>query len=446
MSLPIPPGLDDSHDPALRCWLAAAAPERSQFPIQNLPFGMFMRDGGDAPRIGVRIGDDILDLRAVERSWLDVPDGTWAALKTPTLNGVMALPALERRALRSRLSAFLRKGGEDEEARRTAVEHALVPVERARMCLPASIGSFIDFYACLNHAVTAGTVLRRGEPASLLPNWKWMPLGYHGRASSVQVGGTPVWRPSGQRRPRRSEPPVFGPTQELDYEVEIGAFVGPGCARGHRVAIEDAAQHVAGYVLVNDWSARDLQAWEGGPLGPFQSKSFATSISPWVVTSEALAPFRAVAFAREAEDPEPLPHLDHAGDRAWGGLDVCLEAFVSTARMRAEGRAAQRVSRANARELYWTMQQMLSHAASNGSGLAEGDLLASGTVSGAVDGTRGCLLEITQRGRVPLAFGGEERGFLEDGDEVTLTAHCEREGYVSIGFGECSGRIVPGKA
>ncbi len=437
-------GVDHTHDPRLRSWVESAIPGQSPFPIQNLPFGVFARDGGDAePGIGIRIGDRILDLRAVERSWLRFPPSVTEALAAPTLNRVMALPPSERRLVRDRVSALLRAGGGDEAERRAVAAGALMPVAQARMCLPAAVGSFVDFYACLNHAVTAGSVLRRGAPAPLLPNWHWMPLAYQGRAASVVVGGTALRRPCGQSRPDRSAPPLFGPTRELDYEAEIGAFVGPGCPAGQRVAIDDAGAHITGFVLVNDWSARDFQTWEGGPLGPLQSKSFATSISPWVITSEALAPFRAPAFTRAAEDPAPLPYLASEADRRSGGLDMVVEAFIRTARMRSEDRPAHRVSRASARELYWTMQQMLTHLASNGSGLSAGDLLASGTLSGTEDGTRGCLLETTQRGRVPLAFEGETRGFLEDGDEVVLTATCERDGFVPIGFGVCEGVVTP---
>lgn len=436
--------IDHTHDPGLRSWVESAIPGQSPFPIQNLPFGVFTRDGGDAePRIGIRIGDCILDLRAVEPGRLRFPPSVREALAAPTLNRVMALPPAERRLIRAEVSALLRADGGGEAERRAAADGALVVVGQARMGLPAAIGSFVDFYACLNHAVNAGTVLRRGAPAPLLPTWPWMPLAYQGRASSVIVGGTALRRPCGQSRPDRSAPPLFGPTRELDYEAELGAFVGPGCPAGQRVAIDDAGAHIAGFVLVNDWSARDFQTWEGGPLGPLQSKSFATSISPWVVTSEALAPFRAPAFPRAAEDPAPLPYLASEADRRSGGLDIVVEAHLRTARMRRENRPAYRVSRANARELYWTMPQMLTHLASNGSGLSPGDLLASGTLSGIEDGTRGCLLETTQRGRVPLVLDGETRGFLEDGDELVLTATCERDGFVPIGFGPCAGIVTP---
>lgn len=442
LSQPVHYAIDETHDPLLRSWVDAALPGKSAFPIQNLPFGVFTwRGSASPPRLGVRIGDSILDLQAVEGSYLDVSHESGIALSSSTLNAVMALPFSTRRRLRKRLSELLRAGSPDEGARKAAAAQALVPLEQAEMHMPAAIGTFVDFYACLNHVTTASAVLRRGEPGPLLPNWTWMPLGYHGRGASVQSGGAPIRRPAGQQRPDRSAPPVFGPTQELDYEVEIGAFVGPGCAAGQRVALKDAASHIAGYVLVNDWSARDLQAWEGGPLGPLQSKSFATSISPWVITSEALAPFRAPTYVRAPDDPEPLPYLDAAEDRMLGGLDVIIEAYLRTARMRNAGQPAILISRANAKELYWTMQQMLVHLASNGCGVSSGDLLASGTISGPADGTRGCLLETTQRGRVPLAVGDEIRGFLENGDEVTLTAHCERDGFVGIGFGECSSTV-----
>lgn len=439
-------GIDHTHAPDLRSWVDSAVPGQSDFPIQNLPLGLFVRkDGKPQRRIGVRIGDMVLDLCRVKGAWLRWSPHVEAAIHDTTLNSLMALPASERRTLRRRISDLLRAGGEDEIGRRSAVEGALLPIALIEPCLPAAVGSFIDFYACINHAITAGTVLRRGEPASLLPTWHWMPLAYQGRASSVVVGGGSVLRPWGLSRPDRTRPPIFGPTRELDYEVELGAFIGPGCPAGDRLSIDDAQDHVAGFVLVNDWSARDFQTWEGGPLGPLQSKSFATSVSPWVVTAEAMAPFRAPAYRRPADAPELLPHLASVNDGEAGGLDVVVEAYIRTARMRDGGIPGQRISRANARELYWTFHQMATHLASNGSGLAPGDLLASGTISGDRDGSRGCLLETTHRGRAPIEVGGEPRSFLEDGDEVVLTARCERDGFVPIGFGDCSGTIIPAK-
>lgn len=439
-------GIDHTHAPDLRSWVESAAPGQSEFPIQNLPFGLFVRKDGKAQRrIGVRIGDMVLDLSRVKGAWLRWSPQVEAAIHDTTLNALMALPAAERRTLRSRISALLRAGGEEEIERRAAVEGALLPIGLIDLCLPAAVGTFIDFYACINHAITAGTVLRRGEPASLLPNWHWMPLAYQGRASSVVAGGGAIMRPWGLSRPDRTRPPVFAPTRELDYEVELGAFIGPGSAAGDRLSIDNAQDHIAGFVLVNDWSARDFQTWEGGPLGPLQSKSFATSVSPWVVTAEAMAPFRAPAYPRPPDAPDLLPHLANVRDRETGGLDITMESHIRTARMRDGGIPGQRISRANARELYWTFQQMATHLASNGSGLSPGDLLASGTISGDRDGTRGCLLETTQRGRVPVEVGGEARGFLEDGDEVVLTARCERDGFVPIGFGDCSGTIAPAR-
>jgi fumarylacetoacetase len=309
------------------------------------------------------------------------------------------------------------------------------------MHLPVAIGAFVDFFACMNHALTTAAVLRRGEPGPLLTNFMWMPLAYHGRSASVTVADM-VRRPWGQRRPQRDAPPIFEPSRELDFETELGALIGPGCASGQRISIADAARNIAGYVIVNDWSARDIQTWEGGPMGPMQSKSFATTISPWVVTAEALAPFRAPAFARPADHPPPLPYLFDREDQSSGGLDVTLEASLRTAAMRSRRDKPHVVSRSSATEMYWTPQQMLAHYSANGGGVSAGDLLASGTLSGAADGSRGCLLEATQRGRAPLQIGAETRGFLEDGDEVNITAHCRRERFSSIGFGDCKAIVL----
>jgi fumarylacetoacetase len=317
----------------------------------------------------------------------------------------------------------------------------LVPQTDAQMELPATVGDYTDFYASVFHATNVGKMMRPDNP--LLPNYKWVPIGYHGRASSLVVSGTPVRRPCGQTEPAAGGPPRFGPSRSLDYELEVGAFLGPGNPLGEPVPIAAAEDRVFGLCLVNDWSARDLQKWEYQPLGPFLAKSFATSLSPWVVTLEALAPYRVPAFARPEGDPRPLAYLADDESEARGGIDVRLEALLSSRPMREQGRPPLTVSRSNLRDLYWTLAQMVAHHTSNGCNLRPGDLIATGTVSGAEDEARASLIERTQRGTRPLALpSGEERRFLEDGDEVILRGRCEREGFVPIGFGECRGEIV----
>jgi fumarylacetoacetase len=315
-------------------------------------------------------------------------------------------------------------------------------MSQAELFLPAQIGDYSDFYASVYHASNVGSMFRPDNP--LLPNYKWVPIGYHGRASTIVLSGTSVRRPSGQIKDPTAESPVFKPSAALDYEMEIGCFVGPGNPIGESVPIEQAEQHLFGLCLVNDWSARDIQSWEYQPLGPFLAKSFATTISPWVVTMEALEPFRVPAFRRPPGDPEPLPYLDSAAGRSRGGLDLTVEVYLTTERMRAAGNPPHKLSRASARDLYWTLAQMLTHHTSNGCSLRPGDLFATGTVSGPAKDSRGCLLELTWRGSEPLTLpSGETRKFLEDGDEVILQGYCEREGAARIGFGECRGVVSP---
>jgi fumarylacetoacetase len=317
-----------------------------------------------------------------------------------------------------------------------------VPTAEVTSLLPAHVGDYTDFYASAHHATHVGRLFRPDHP--LLPNYKWIPIGYHGRASSVVASGRPVRRPLGQRRPAEGEPPPFGPSELLDYEVEVGVFVGRGNELGAPVPIGEAEEHLFGVCLLNDWSARDIQAWEYQPLGPFLGKSFATTISPWVVTTEALAPFRAPALERPAGDPEPLPYLAHGMDAHTAGVDIRVEAWLETPKMREGGSPPARISCASTRDLYWTLAQMLAHHASNGCNLRPGDLFGSGTVSGPSRDSFGCLLEITRRGQEPLELPtGETRTFLEDGDEVILRGFCERVGYRRIGLGECRGRVEP---
>jgi fumarylacetoacetase len=433
--------MDGTHDVRLQSWVESAGDPATDFPLQNLPLGVFAR-GGDSPaRIGCAIGDQVLDLHAcAERGLLrGLPEDVAAACRTGTLNALMGLEPRRRGTLRHRLSHLLRAEGAFVTARSDRAE-VLLPQAEAEMRLPAAVGDYTDFYASVYHATNVGGMFRPDNP--LLPNYKWVPIGYHGRASSLLVGGSAVARPHGQTAPRGDGPPDFGPSRSLDYELEVGAFLGPGNPLGSPIPIAEAEEHVFGLCLANDWSARDVQRWEYQPLGPFLSKSFATSLSPWVVTAEALAPFRVPAFVRPEGDPEPLPHLRGEDDAARGGIDLRLEVLLSSEAMRREGKPPVRVSRSNLRDLYWTVAQMVTHHSSNGCNLRPGDLIASGTVSGPEEENRGCLLERTWRGEQPLTLpSGEERRFLEDGDEVILRGHCERDGFTPIGFGECRGLI-----
>ena len=432
--------VNETHDVGLRSWVETANEPGVDFPIQNLPYGVF-RDPllKPAPRIGVAIGDRIFDLSvAAEKGLLNGLDAAVvAACRQEELNELMSLGPQLWMQLRRRVSGLLAAGS--AEARRVA--GTFTARKDAVMTLPARIGDYTDFYASLHHATNVGKLYRPDNP--LLPNYKWMPIGYHGRASSVVVSGTAVRRPKGQTGGSAEQAPVFGAAKAVDYELEVGFFVGPGNALGEAVAMEEAEERIFGVCLLNDWSARDIQRWEYQPLGPFLAKSFATTISPWVVTMEALAPFRAAAYKRPECDPEPLAYLRSEEDRARGAIDMTLEVRLSTERMREAGEAAMVVSRSNARDLYWTAAQMLAHHASNGCNLRPGDLLGSGTVSGEGAGERGCLLEITGGGEPLRLPNGETRRFLEDGDEVEFRAFCEREGAVRIGFGECRGRVAP---
>jgi fumarylacetoacetase len=417
----------------LRSWLDSANDPQTDFPIQNLPFGVF---SAGTTSIGVAIGDRILDLRRCRAAGL-LPPETADACVSVTLNALMALGREAWHSLRVRLIELL-----SEEQHRPVVEPFLIPMSEAEMLLPANIGDYTDFYASIYHATNVGALFRPDNP--LLPNYKYVPIGYHGRSSSIVISGTPVRRPFGQTKDANADKPIFGPSRLLDYELEVGFFVGPGNPLGEPIPIDEAESHIFGLCLVNDWSARDIQAWEYQPLGPFLAKNFVTTISPWVVTLEALEPFRVPSFQRADGDPEPLPYLSSPRDRERGGIDLTLEVYLTSARMRASGTEPMRVSRGNFRDLYWTFTQLLTHHASNGCNLRPADLLASGTVSGAEKDSRGCLLELTRRGAEPLQLpNGETRRFLDDGDEVTFRGYCERVGHPRIGFGECRDVIAP---
>jgi fumarylacetoacetase len=431
--------MNATHNPQRQSWVASA--NRGPFPIQNLPFGVFQR--ADQAAVGVAIGDQVLDLRGCCQAGLleSLPAETSPACAATTLNPLMACGPECWSPLRARLSDILRADHPHAAGHQRQVAPHLFPMAEVTMLKPASIGNYTDFYASIDHARNVGRLFRPENP--LLPNYKYVPIGYHSRASSIVMSGTPVKRPAGQILPAGGAPPHFAPTQALDYEIEAGFFVGPGNNQGEAISIDRAASHLFGVCLLNDWTARDIQAWEYQPLGPFLAKSFATTISPWVVTMEALAPFRAPAFARPPEDPRPLGYLDSEQDRQQGGIDLIVEVYLRTARMRATGCDAARLSRGNLSDLYWTVAQLLTHHTSNGCNLQPGDLLASGTISGPRDESRGCLLELTQRAVDPITLlTGEQRGFLADGDEVIFRGYCERAGFVSIGLGECSGTIT----
>ena len=428
--------LDETHDPHRTSWVESAN-GHPDFPIQNLPLGSFAAEDGRA-RVGTAIGDRILDLSGLAEGGV-LPRLASEAVRSSGggLNPLLALPASERAALRRAVSALLASDNPDQKA----AEPHIVPAASCRMLLPARIGDYTDFYAGIHHATAVGLQFRPDNP--LLPNYKYVPIGYHGRASSVGIGGD-VRRPNGQRKPASDTVPSYGPSRNLDFELEFGIWVGPGNPLGEPIPIGEASRHVAGYCLLNDWSARDVQGWEYQPLGPFLAKSFATSVSPWIVTPEALLPFRIAQPARPEGDPAPLPYLADETDRQEGGLDVALDVLLSTATMRERGLAPERISASNTRHLYWTPAQMVTHHTSGGCNLNPGDLLGTGTISGTDRASCGSLLEASNGGREPLTLSsGETRRFLEDGDEVILTARASRDGFVPIGFGECRGRIAP---
>jgi fumarylacetoacetase len=431
--------LDDTHDPKRRSWLPSANAPGADFPLQNLPFCVFRRAGtGETPRGGVGIGDRILDMAAAASLFTGAAEEAAAATGERSLNRLMAMGKPAWLALRKALSQLL---GAESESRRGAVEPHLLPIAQAEFLVPAEIGDFSDFYTSIYHATNVGKLLRPDNP--LLPNYKYLPVAYHGRASSVVPSGVAVKRPKGQIR-RGNEPPVMAPSRALDYETELGFYIGPGNPLGETIPIDEAADRIFGVSILNDWSARDIQAWEYQPLGPFLAKSFATTISPWIVTMAALEPFRSRAFARAPDDPAPLSYLSSARDQEDGGLNIAIDVLLRTRQMRERGEDAMRLGRCNLRHAYWTVAQMVTHHASNGCNLRPGDLLGSGTLSGPEPDELGCLIEITKRGTEPLKLAnGEERRFLEDGDEIVMRGRCERTGFVGIGLGEARAVITP---
>ena len=403
---------DFTHNSTLRCWVESANRPGTDFPVQNLPYAMFRLGKDGPPRLGVAIGDQVVDATG--------------AFQVESMREVMTQPKAARVAFRKHISRFLSEYTKGAES-------FLTPIASVELLPPCEIGDYSDFYASIHHAANVGAMFRPDNP--LMPNYKWLPVGYHGRASSIVLSGTPVRRPRGQLVDNPAGPPVYGESRRLDYELEVGALVGPGNAMGEPIPAEQAASHLFGVCLLNDWSARDIQTWEYQPLGPFLSKSFATSISPWVVTMEALEPFRCAPEPRPPSDPQPLPHLATGGQNAWS---ITLEVWLRSARM-AE---PMRLSRANFSAMYWTLAQLVAHHASNGCPLRPGDLIGSGTVSGPLKENCGCLLEATCGGTEPIELtNGEVRRFLEDGDEVILRGWCEAAGARRIGLGECRGVV-----
>jgi fumarylacetoacetase len=418
--------IDETHAPDLKSWVESANYPDSDFPVQNLPFGVFKRAGSrELPRGGVAIGDKILDLAA-----LNVTTG-------PTLNGLAAEGRQYWKKLRKELSRIL--SSKDDQRR---VSHYLVPMVDAELLLPLFIGDYSDFFAGVHHATNVGRLVGLEKP--LLPNYKWVPVAYHGRASSIVVSGTPIKRPKGQLKDPNEACPVFAASRRLDYEAELGFVIGPGNALGKPIRIGNALDHVFGIVLLNDWSARDINAWEFQPLGPFLGKSFASTISPWVITLEALAPYTAPALVRPPDDPKPLPHLYDELDQRQGGYSIEIEMLLRSRVMREKKAAPMRLSRSTFLDSYWTLRQMVTHHASNGCNLQPGDLLGSGTMSGTTPDSFGSLLELSEAGRNQVRLPtGEARTFLEDDDEVIQRARCTHRDYVSIGFGEASGLVAP---
>ncbi len=431
--------LNETHDPELRSWVSSANAAGSDFPIQNLPFASLRKtDSEDAFQIAVAIGDYALDLSALHATGI-ASLRALAACQSGTLNALMALGHEAWSELRLHLSRMLREGS----AHRAELERCLLPLPDVEYAVPATIGDYTDFFTSIHHATTVGKLFRRENP--VLPNYEWVPIAYHGRSSSIVVSGRTIRRPIGQLKPPNSDAPVVEPCKRLDYELEVGIFVGKGNPQGEPIAIEQAENHIFGLCLLNDWSARDIQIWENQPLGPFLAKNFASTISPWVVTMEALAPFRA-PFSRDTDRAQPLPYLDSESNRLAGGIDMALEVQIQTSAMRENGLAPQRISQSNLTDSFWTVAQLVTHHTVNGCNLKSGDLLGSGTMSGATEGSEGALIEITRGGTRPLELAnGQTREFLEDGDTVMLAARCERDGYAGVGFGTAEGTVSPAK-
>lgn len=439
--------INETHDQNLKSWVESANDPNTDFPIQNLPFCIFVHDSfTNHERIGFVIGDFILDFHSLleEELFAEKDSELYKQIELFAFDGTLNL-AVECKSehfpfIRQKLIELLSEGI-DENTRKIVEKHLYLTSE-SHLLNPFQTADYTDFYCSIYHATNVGKLFRPDNP--LLENYKWIPIGYHGRASSIVPSGTDFKRPKGQNRSDAEKPPVYIPSKAMDYEMEVGFFVGKGNELGETINIKDAEEHIFGLCLVNDWSARDIQGWEYQPLGPFLGKSFATTVSPFVVTMEALAPFRVPAFEREEGDPQPLPYLSSEQNEKFGGLDIKLDVYIQTKKMREDGDEPHLLSRSNLKDLYWTIGQMLTHHASNGCNLQVGDLMATGTMSGKEDSERGCLLEITKRGSEPVELpNGETRKFLEDYDEIIMKGFCEREGFRRIGFGECRGMVLP---
>ena len=429
--------LNETHDPKRKSWIESANAPGCDFPIQNLPFGIFRPPLGE-PRGGVAIGDRVLDVAAMADFLGGLSARAAADCKAPHLNRMMELGPHAWSALRRDLSRLL----STESPERARIAPHFTPMAEAELLLPIDVPNYTDFFASVFHATNTGRMFRPDNP--LMPNYKYVPVAYHSRASSVRVSGAPVVRPKGQIKPADAPAPVYAACRALDYELELGVVIGTPSELGTPIPVGSAAESVFGYCLLNDWSARDIQAWEYQPLGPFLGKNFTTTISPWIVTSEALAPFHTHAFRRPEGDPAPLPYLTDAADQQQGGIAIELSAYILTPQMREQGLAPFQLSQSPFATLYWTVAQMIAHHTCNGCNLEVGDLLGSGTVSGPEKSGWGSLLELTMRGREPIALPtGEKRGFIEDGDEIVFRGHCEREGFARVGFGECRGVVLP---
>lgn len=432
--------VNKTHDPALKSWVDSANRQDCDFPIQNLPFSVFKRKGeNEAFRGGVAIGDQVLDLAALKEA--KIIDGSEAealdAAAQSSLNAFMSLGPSAWSRFRTALSECLKT----QSPHAALLESCLVPQEVAEYQVPANIGDYTDYYTSIYHATNIGRLFRPDNP--LMPNYQWIPIGYHGRSSSIQISGTDFNRPRGQTRLPDQEQPEFGPSRRMDYELEVGIYIGSGNSLGDPIPIKNAESHVFGLCLFNDWSSRDIQAWEYQPLGPFLSKNFASTVSPWIVTLEALAPFRD-AWSRPDDHPQPLEYLEDEGNRESGGFDIQLEVLLESEKMRQNQDSPTRLSLGNFSHSYWTVAQMVAHHTVNGCNLRAGDFFGSGTMSGPNPGSEAALIELTRGGKKPVMLdNGEQRTFLEDGDNIIMRAWCNNSSSVRIGFGELQSTLLP---
>ncbi|MEO8855538.1 MAG: fumarylacetoacetase [Burkholderiaceae bacterium] len=435
-----------THDPAASSWLPAANAPGCDFPIQNLPFAVFRRTGSDEKfRGGIAIGNQVLDLAALGSSAAlsgAVRDAT-RLCAGDALNDFLAAGPTAWQALRHAVFALLKQDASPDMV--SITRGCLVPMDEAEYTLPNRIGDYTDFYTSLDHARNVGVMIRPDDPVS--PNFRWMPIAYHGRASSIGVSGQQFARPMGQAMPPGASTPVYGACARLDYELELGVHIGVGNRQGHAISLDQAEQHIFGICMLNDWSARDIQFWEMNPLGPFLGKNFATTISPWIVTMEALLPYRQ-AWSRAEGEPQPLAYLDAGGNRQHGAIDIQLEVALQTAQRQKQGDAPARLSRTSFKHQYWTVAQMVTHHTMGGCNLQPGDLLGSGTISGPSPDQAGAIIELAKGGTAPITLAGgsgptEQRRFLEDGDSVIFRGWCETDGAARIGFGECRGTVLP---